>query len=66
MNDALMKCPYCGKAAQVADHVETNLESYGGSVRARTECCGSIICVYPVFRMRAEMTEQGGRDDWGQ
>lgn len=66
MSDSTMKCPYCGEAAQVADCVSINLESYGKPVRARAECCGNIIRVYPVFRMRAEMTEQGGEDDWGR
>ena len=65
MSDEVMKCPYCGEAAQVADRVEINLETYRGSVRARTDCCGSIIRVYPILRLRAEKTDQGGRDDWG-
>lgn len=66
MSDDAMKCPYCGESAQVADHVSINLENYGKPVRARAACCGKIIRVYPVFRMRAEMTEQGGKDDWGR
>lgn len=66
MYDYTMTCPYCGKPAQVADYVLINLESYGNSVRARTECCKNIIRVRPIFRMCAETTEQGGKDDWGR
>ena len=66
MCDDTMTCPYCWKPAQVADYVSGNLERYGKSVRARTECCKNIIRVRPIFRMCAETTEQGGKDDWGR
>lgn len=60
-----MKCPYCGKEAKIADAVKMNLETYGGSARARTGCCGALIRVYPVVTYHCTETEQKGHDDWG-
>ncbi len=60
-----MKCPYCNKEAKIEDVVKLNLETYGGSAKARTACCGALICVYPVVAYRCVETDQNGRDDWG-
>lgn len=61
-----MKCPYCNKEAKIAEVVKTNLESYGGSAKARTDCCGSLIRVYPVITYLCMETDQKGNDDWGR
>lgn len=60
-----MKCPYCNKEAKIEDVVKINLETYGGSVKARTNCCGALIRVYPVTTYRCCETGQKGPDDWG-
>lgn len=61
-----MKCPYCKKEAQIKDAVKRNLESYGGSARARTDCCGKIIHVHPVISFTCHETVQVEEDDWGR
>jgi hypothetical protein len=60
-----MKCPYCEKEVKINEVVKLNLEAYGGSVRARTMCCGSLVRVYPVLTFRCMETDQHGKDDWG-
>ena len=60
-----MKCPYCNKEANIKEMVKTNLESYGGSAKARTVCCGALINVYRVVTYRATESNQEGQDDWG-
>ena len=61
-----MKCPYCDKEALVSYTVKLNLERYGGSVKARTSCCGALIRVFRVITFRCGETDQGGKDDWGE
>ena len=60
-----MKCPYCGKEAKIADVVKRNLESYGGSAKARTDCCGKMVRVSPNISFSCYEENQEGRDDWG-
>jgi len=61
-----MKCPYCGKKAKIDDVVKRNLESYGGSARARTKCCGKIVRVYPIIYFTCNLEyDQQNKDDWG-
>jgi hypothetical protein len=60
-----MKCPYCNKDAKISNTVKLSLESYGGSARARTDCCKAIIRVYPIVIYRCEETDQVDKDDWG-
>lgn len=60
-----MRCPYCNKTAKIKEVVERNLETYGGSARARTTCCNLIIRVSPVVTFKCTKTDQKGKDDWG-
>lgn len=60
-----MKCPYCGKTAKISDVAKVNMESYGRPVRARTECCGKVLFVWPVITFSCSEIEQPPRDDWG-
>lgn len=60
-----MKCPYCNKETKIADVVKLNLERYGGSVKARTQCCTALIRVSPIVTFRCEKTNQDELDDWG-
>lgn len=60
-----MECPYCKKEAKIEDVVKLNLETYGGSAKARTACCGALIRVYPVVTYHCVETDQNGHDDWG-
>ncbi len=60
-----MQCPYCDKPVKINDIVKLNLEAYSGSARARTDCCGALIMVYPIISFWCTETEQEGKDDWG-
>ena len=60
-----MKCPYCKKEAKINDVVKRNLESYGGSAKARTGCCGKLVRVHAVIHFACNETSQEGNDDWG-
>ena len=60
-----MKCPYCNKETKIAEVVKRNLETYGGSVKARTKCCNALIRVSPIVSFRCTETDQNGTDDWG-
>ena len=60
-----MKCPYCEKDAKIKEVVKSNLECYGGSVKARTDCCGKMVRVYPIVNYICTETDQTGKDDWG-
>ena len=60
-----MKCPYCGKNAKIKEVVKRNLEVYGGQARARTDCCGKVILVWPNVSFSCCDTGQTEKDDWG-
>jgi hypothetical protein len=62
-----MKCPYCNKQAKVKDYVYKNLESYGGSVRARSACCGKVLWVSIQYVYKAQPAgNRNEKDSWGE
>ena len=64
-NAWLGHCPYCWQKIKIADAVKTFLETCGGPVKARTDCCGSLVRVEQVATYRCEGVGQNGKDYWG-
>ena len=60
-----MICPYCNKQVKIAVAVMHNLENYGGTAKARTACCKSLILVSRIITFKCHETIQKGKDDWG-
>lgn len=62
----MSKCPHCNEEFKIADCVFANVETYGGSSLASTECCGHGVVVtrkihFGIHPYSGERTE----DDWG-
>lgn len=61
-----MKCPYCGKDPKFLPRVESNLDAYHKSVRARCNSCHMIVEVSVHHVYEVHKTEQSTRDSWGE
>ncbi len=62
-----MICPNCKKNIEVAPRVFWNVEAYGDSAIARTECCGAGVRISRVVSFKADLPyDCPDVDDWGE
>lgn len=60
-----MKCPHCNKEINFISPIYRNLETYGGSGMATSECCGAAFVVCIVYKYQVTpYTGNAETDDW--
>lgn len=60
-------CPHCGKEIELKEEaVYNNVEIYGRTVRAATECCNKLVMVSRrILFNHTPCSDEYGEDDWG-